>query len=91
MNVQDALFNWLQIKLVQEARPDDGAAKETVDFFEQILREDHKMTVFEVVRTDDTMVHIQYETDGRKKLQMFDREAAERLLADIEANPKYNE
>lgn len=36
------------------------------------------------------MVHLKYDKDGRAKLQMYDREAAERLLADIIQNPKYN-
>ncbi len=33
MNLQDTLFNWLQISIVAEARPEDGAARETKDFF----------------------------------------------------------
>lgn len=89
MNLQDALYNWLQIKLVADARPDDHAAKETLDFFELILREDHGLDSFEVSQTDDTMIHVRYGTDGKWKRQMFDRESAERLLADIEAEPRY--
>ena len=27
MVLQDALFNWLQMKIVSDARPEDGAAK----------------------------------------------------------------
>ncbi|MFC0216323.1 hypothetical protein ACFFK0_28400 [Paenibacillus chartarius] len=90
MKLQDALFNWLQIRIVAEARPDDRAAMDTRDFFEQILREDHHLSHFEVSRVDETMIHIRYTADGTTKLQMFDREQAEQLLADIEANPKYN-
>ena len=90
VKLQDALFNWLQIKLVADARPDDGAAKETQDFFEQILREDHHVTAFDVDRKDETMIHITYTVEGATKRQMFDRESAEQLLADIESNPKYN-
>ena len=33
MRLDDALFNWLQIQIVAEARPDDNAAAETRDFF----------------------------------------------------------
>lgn len=90
MTLQDALFNWLQIRFVAEARPDDNAARETSDFFEQILREDHGVTQFEVAAVDETMIHVKYTADGKTKIQLFDREHAEQLLHDIEANPKYN-
>jgi hypothetical protein len=90
MMLQDALFNWLQIKLVADARPEDRAAKETQEFFEQILREDHALTNFFIARTDETMVYVQYESEGKSKKQLFDRESAEKLLEDIRSNPKYN-
>ncbi|WP_424768269.1 hypothetical protein [Paenibacillus sp. sgz302251] len=90
MKFEDALFNWLQIRLVANARPDDQAAQETVEFFVLILKEDHGLTSFDVTRSDDTMIHVKYEKDGRSKLQLYPREAAEQLLTDIEANPKYN-
>lgn len=91
MKLEEALFNWLQITLVAEGRPDDGAARETVQFFEQILQEDHALEQFSIGNVDDTMYHITYAKEGKRKTQMFDREAAEQLLADINANPKYNE
>ncbi|MOA19209.1 hypothetical protein D3C78_1395740 [compost metagenome] len=90
MKLEAALFNWLQIKLVSDARPDDGAAEETALFFEQILIEDHGLSNFAIANTDQTMIHVKYEKDGHVKLQLFPREQAEQLLADIEANPKYN-
>jgi hypothetical protein len=90
MVLQDALFNWLQIKIVSDARPEDGAAKETLDFFEQILTEDHKLTSFGISGSDETMLYVQYEVDGKVKKQMIDRERAGQLLTDINSNPKYN-
>ncbi|CAG7620379.1 hypothetical protein ACFQI7_05815 [Paenibacillus allorhizosphaerae] len=90
MNLQDALFNWLQIRIVAEARPDDQAAQETKQFFEDILREDHKLDEFSVT-SDETMYRIKYGSGEQRKLQMFDRESAEQLLSDINSNPKYNE
>ncbi|MDQ1912962.1 hypothetical protein RAC89_21440 [Paenibacillus sp. GD4] len=90
MNLQDALFNWLQIKIVAEARPEDLAAKETQDFFEVILKEDHQLKQF-AAEADETMYHIRYETESGAKRLMFDRETAEQLLTDINSNPKYNE
>ncbi|WP_248926629.1 hypothetical protein [Paenibacillus hamazuiensis] len=91
MNLQDALFNWLQIKVVSDARKDDNAAKETLDFFETILREDHHLSEFGVERVDETMYHVRYEADGKRKTQFFDRELVDQLLADINSNPKYND
>ncbi|MCZ8511202.1 hypothetical protein O9H85_01855 [Paenibacillus filicis] len=90
MNLRDALFNWLQIRIVAEARPDDLAAAETRDFFEVILREDHRLKEFQATN-DETMYRIRYVLEGTPKLQMFDRESAEQLLSDINSNPKYNE
>ncbi|MFD0616345.1 hypothetical protein ACFQZR_02645 [Paenibacillus sp. GCM10027629] len=91
MKLQDALFNWLQIRMVADARPDDRAAVDTVQFFATILQEDHGMTEFDIVTVDDTMVHIKYVIDGKAKKQMVPRENAEQLLHDINSNPKYNE
>jgi hypothetical protein len=90
VNLQDALFNWLQIKIVAEARPEDNAAKETRDFFEVILKEDHHISSF-TVEQDETMYHIRYVVGDVTKRVMYDRESAEQLLTDINSNPKYNE
>ena len=38
-SLQDAIYNWLTIKIVSDARPDDTAALETTQMFEQILAE----------------------------------------------------
>ncbi|QHW30402.1 hypothetical protein GZH47_05780 [Paenibacillus rhizovicinus] len=90
MRLEDALFNWLQIQLVAEERPEDRAAADTRDFFLEILTDDHGVTNLLVHKTDDTMIHLKYDKDGRTKLQMYPREAAEQLLTDINQNPKYN-
>jgi hypothetical protein len=91
LTLQDALFNWVQMAIVAEARPEDQAARDTRDFFEQILREDHGLTAFHIEQKDDTMLSIRYEHEGKSKKQMFDRETTEKLLDDIRSNPKYNE
>jgi len=90
MKLQDAIFNWLQISLVAEARPQDGAARETMEFFETILREDHALSRFLYV-CDDSVCTVEYSQDGQDKLLRYDRELAEQLLTDINSNPKYNE
>ncbi|MBP1992820.1 hypothetical protein [Paenibacillus eucommiae] len=91
MTLQDALFNWLQMVIVAEARPDDHAAQATMGFFEQILTEDHGLTDFYIDSKDDEMIYICYEHEDVIKKKVFDREAAEKLLEDILSNPKYNE
>ncbi len=89
MNLLDALFNWLQIKIVSEARPDDTAAKSTTDFFADILSENHKVTELKVEK-DETMYRIRYDVDGKTKTQMYDIDSVEKLLHDIESEPRYN-
>ncbi|MDF2721684.1 MAG: hypothetical protein K0Q59_1359 [Paenibacillus sp.] len=90
MKLQDAIFNWLQIRVVADARPDDNAAKETEAFFAEILRDDHHLKNIRIDKIDDTMVHIRYEQDDKPKIQMFDKEQVMQLLQDIIDNPKYN-
>jgi hypothetical protein len=91
MKLEDALFNWLQIKLVADARPEDQAAKETELFFHEILTEDHGLTEVCISHVDSTMCYVSFIKADKKKTQMFDRQAAEQLLIDIHSNPKYNE
>jgi hypothetical protein len=90
MRLQDALFNWLQIYLVAEARPEDNAAKETVKFFDHILKEDHGVTEYSITAFDATMIHIRYTVQGKTKMQMFSREQAEQFLADMDSDSKYH-
>lgn len=92
MQLHDALFNWLQIRIVAEGRPDDNAARETLDFFAQILAEDHHCRNVRVVQdSGGSTIAIHYEREGAEHVAKFPRESAEQLLADINANPKYNE
>lgn len=91
MKLQDALFNWLQMHIVAEARPDDRAAADTLDFFAVLLREDHAVTGMQIEGEDAIKVIIAYEQEGVSRSMSFDREAAEKLLEDINSNPKYNQ
>lgn len=90
MKLEDSLFNWLQIQLVAEARPEDQAARETVRFFEEILTEDHGVSDLAISAQDTTMIHIRYAVNGKTRVQMFGREQAEQLLSDIDSSPKYH-
>lgn len=90
MRAEDAIFNWLQIQLVVEARPEDQAARDTCSFFKQILEEDYHIFDISVQLAGEDRIEIAYVTDGQAKKQLFPRESAEQLLHDINSNPKYN-
>lgn len=81
MSLMDALFYWLQMKLVCDSRPDDAAARETADFFAQILSEDHGLAFHSVVRADEAKIYVLYrDGEGAERTVWFDREAAELMV-----------
>ncbi|EGL82471.1 hypothetical protein CathTA2_2010 [Caldalkalibacillus thermarum TA2.A1] len=90
MNLDDALFNWLQIKHVAENRPDDHAAQDTFQFFTQILKEDFKLEDIKVTAENGLYV-VQFIKNGEKCTRQFPVEFVNQLLYDIEQEPKYNE
>lgn len=89
MKLEDALFNWLQIKVVSEARPNDRSAKDTLNFFTDIISEDHQVTQMEYSK-DATMYTLRYTVGDARKLQMYPIELVEQLLEAIENEPKFN-
>ncbi len=90
VNLVDNLFNWLQIKLVADQRPEDLAARDTVAFFAEMLKEDHGVDTSQLsYEVEASMIHVLFVQEGKKKRQLFDREAAEKLLRDIEREPRY--
>ncbi|GIQ67987.1 hypothetical protein DUZ99_05240 [Xylanibacillus composti] len=92
MKLQDALFNWLQMKIVAAARPDDWAAGETLAFFEEILHEDHELDELDMKAADEETIEVNYrDKAGSMQTMRFPREMAEKLLTDIQAEPKYNQ
>jgi hypothetical protein len=87
---ENALFDYLQIKVVSDARPEDSAAKKTSDFFYSILEEDYKVEQLDF-KKDATMYHVTYTTGGKTKTKFYDKESIEQLLTAIEAEPRYGE
>jgi hypothetical protein len=83
------LFNWLQIKVVWEARPSDVSAKDTVEFFQTMLEEDHGITNI-VMQKQDQTYDVMYHEKGEEQHISFPKELAEKLLKDITEEPKYN-
>jgi hypothetical protein len=90
MRLDDALFNWLQIKVVAEARPEDKSAGDTEQFFRDILTEDHQVTELHYSK-DDTMYMLRYTVAGKSSMRMYEIEAVEQLLEAIQNEPKYNQ
>jgi hypothetical protein len=85
-SLQDALYNWLTIKVVCDARPDDTAAKETTELFEDILKNEHHLSNIEVTK-DEVMYYISYQEDGETKKTRYPREYIEVTLNSINQNP----
>lgn len=90
MQQRDALFNWLQIQIVWNARPNDASAKDTAKFFQTMLEEDHQITELKLEK-QETMYEIHYQQSGDEQTISFPAEMAEKLLRDITEEPKYND
>jgi len=92
MRRDDAIFNWLQIEIVREARPSDRAAKDTVLFFEEMLRKDHQVISISK-KLVEGFYHVEYQLqdDPKVRTMKFPREFAEKLLQDILSEPKYRQ
>lgn len=84
MNLTDALFNWLQIKRIADTHPEDRAAKDTLAFFDEVLREDHGLEQVEIAAMDATIIHLSYRDQEGEKRQQFARPLADQLLADLD-------
>ena len=90
MRSDEAIFNWLQIKVVAMARPQDAAATKTLEFFEQILLEDFNISHIHIEHSSDTY-SVHYDIEGAIHNKQYRQQLVEQLLTDIETNPKYNE
>jgi hypothetical protein len=86
-SLQDALYNWLTIKVVADARPDDQAAKETERLFAEILKKDFHVTNISVTK-DKVMYAIKYEKDNEEKTARFPVELIEVMLEQINNEPE---
>ncbi len=86
-SAQDALYNWLSIKVVCDARPEDSAARETLDLFDDIVTNEHKLTNIEIT-TDDSMYYVSYVQGDEMKKTRFPRELIEVMLDQINEQPE---
>lgn len=90
MTLDDAVFNWLQIKYVAEERSEDHAAQETYQFFTEILKEDHKLENIQV-KEEEGMFLIQFIHEDKEREKSFPVKFVQQLLNDIESEPKFNQ
>ncbi|WP_059170003.1 hypothetical protein [Bacillus sp. FJAT-27445] len=87
-SLQDTIYNWLTIKVVCDARPDDSAAFETKELFEELLVENYGVTASDLlIETDENMYYVHYERDGEMKKTRFPRELIEVMLDQINMEP----
>jgi hypothetical protein len=86
-SLQDALYNWLTIKVVADARPDDEAAQETEAFFAEILKNDFQVTHIEVSK-DEVMYLIKFQKDNEPKTVRFPVELIDVMLEQINREPE---
>jgi hypothetical protein len=84
-SVQDTLYNWLTIKVVCDARPDDTAARDTLHLFEEMLA-DLNLSNIEVT-TDVVMYYVSYQQGEETKKTRFPRELIEVMLQQITQEP----
>ncbi|MFD0049171.1 hypothetical protein ACFVHQ_07565 [Actinomycetes bacterium NPDC127524] len=93
-SLQDALYNWLTIKVVCDARLDDMAAQETKAFFEARLKDDYDASVSNLEK-NGPFYFVDVLAGGEKKQHRFPVELIDALLEQIEAEPakykNYNE
>ncbi|MDZ5470641.1 hypothetical protein SM124_02645 [Bacillus sp. 31A1R] len=86
-SLQDALYNWLTIKVVIDERPDDTAAVETENMFYKMLTEDHALSNIEVTK-DDVMYYVHYDQNGDRKKNRFPCELIDVMLEQINDEPE---
>lgn len=86
-SVQDSIYNWLTIKVVAEARPDDQAAMETYELFADMLRDEHGITDVVVEKRED-MYFVTYTKDSETKSTRFPLELIDCFLDQMIREPE---
>ena len=86
MSLQDLLYNWLTIKVVVDARPDDTAAVDTMNMFDELLEKEHGIPNPKV-KVDEVMYYIDVERNGKQKTYQFPRDLIEVMIDQINIEP----
>ncbi|MBT2736282.1 hypothetical protein [Bacillus sp. ISL-7] len=85
-SVQDTLYNWLTIKVVCDARPDDTAARDTLNLFEEMIAELHLSNI--EVTKDNVMYYVSYQQGEETKKTRYPQELIEVMLNQINQEPE---
>lgn len=85
-SVQDTLYNWLTIKVVCDARPDDTAARDTLNLFEEMIADLHLSNI--EVTKDDVMYYVSYQQGEETKKTRYPQELIEVMLNQINQEPE---
>lgn len=86
-SIQDAFFNWLSIREVAIARPDDVAAKDTEQLFFSILQEQYGIGHVQVEKEDE-FVFVSYEQSGEKKQMKLPKDYVESMIDQMNRDPE---
>jgi predicted helicase len=85
-SVQDTLYNWLTIKVVCDARPDDTAARDTLNLYEEMIADLHLSNI--EVTKDDVMYYVSYQYGEETKKTRYPQELIEVMLNQINQEPE---
>ena len=89
MQLKDALFNWLQIQVVQDARPRIVLHGTPCSFLRKCCG---KITAWKIWKREKKKTGMWFVIRWmEKKRGDFPKDTAEQLLRDIMAEPKYNQ
>lgn len=86
-SVQDVIYNWLTIKVVSDARPEDTAAIDTLKHFERMLKDEYHISKVEITH-DEVMYYVAYQQGEDSKKTRFPRELIEVMLDQISREPE---
>lgn len=86
-SIQDAIYNWLTIKVVCDERPEDTAAVETEKMFKDILEEEHLVSDL-MIEKDEEMYFVTYTINGELKKVKFPQELINIMINQINESPE---
>ena len=87
-SVQDAIYNWLTIKVVIDHRPEDTAAKETVLWFENTLQEKFGISDYHYKKSGGWYI-VTYKNEESVNEFRFPEDMIEVMLNQILQNPEH--
>lgn len=85
-SIQDSLYNWLTIKVVSDARPEDVAAIETEELFRDLLKQEHGVSDMLIEHNED-FYFVTYQKAEQRSQARFPRELIEVMLNQINESP----